>query len=326
MSPDRPYRPTRREILALGIGAFVVAVAPAAARRRPRLVRRTLPVMGTIAEVLVVHPRVDEAEAAIDAALSELRRVERTMTRFRTDSDIGRANAGAAAAPVPVSAATAVVLARAREWARASDGAFDPAIGRVVELWDVTLRHAPPPDESVRGLAGRQLYRAVHLGVEDRGPAVHFASADVHLDLGGIAKGFGVDRAVDALRAHGVRDALVNVGGDLYALGHAADGSPWRIGIRSPADPGALAGTLDVADAAVATSGDYEQFFTWRGMRYHHLMDPATAAPRRSGIHSVTVRAARCVDADAGATAAFGLGERAAGVLASCGATLVTTG
>ena len=327
MSSERSLQPTRRELIALGIGAFVVAAIPAAARGRPRLVRRTLPVMGTIAEVVVVHPREDQAAEAIDAALGELRAVERTMSRFRPESDIGRANAGAAGAPVGVGAATAVVIARALDWARASDGAFDPAIGRVVELWDVTHRQEPPPGERVRALAHRQLFRAVEVAVGRGGPAVSFASPDVHLDLGGIAKGFAVDRAVDALRAHGVTGALVNAGGDLYALGTRPDGAPWHVGIRSPADPSALSGTLEVTDAAVATSGDYEQFFRWRGVRYHHLMDPGTAAPRHTAIHSVTVRAAHCVDADAGATAAFTLGTgKAAAVLASCGATLVSTG
>ena len=88
------------------------------------------------------------------------------------------------------------MIGHALQWARLSEGAFDPAIGRVVELWDVTHRHAPPPDQGVRRLAGRQLYRAVELGLERGQHAVRFATDDVHLDLGGIAKGYGVDRAV----------------------------------------------------------------------------------------------------------------------------------
>lgn len=105
------------------------------------------------------------------------------------------------------------MIGHALQWARLSEGAFDPAIGRVVELWDVTHRHAPPPDQGVRRLAGRQLYRAVELGLERGQHAVRFATDDVHLDLGGIAKGYGVDRAVDALRDHGIHNALVNAGG-----------------------------------------------------------------------------------------------------------------
>lgn len=105
------------------------------------------------------------------------------------------------------------MIGHALQWARPSEGAFDPAIGRVVELWDVTHRHAPPPDQGVRRLAGRQLYRAAELGLERGQHAVRFATDDVHLDLGGIAKGYGVDRAVDALCDHGIHNALVNAGG-----------------------------------------------------------------------------------------------------------------
>ena len=173
----------------------------------------------------------------------------------------------------------------------------------------------------------RQLHRAVELGRERGQHAVRFATDDVHLDLGGIAKGYGVDRAVDALRAHGIKNALVNAGGDLYALGHGASGSPWRVGVRSPTDPDGLVATVEASDCAIATSGDYEQFFRYRGVAYHHLMDPRTASPRRGARHSATVRAARCVDADAGATAVFNMTtEQATGVLAVRGAQLVTLG
>jgi thiamine biosynthesis lipoprotein len=129
----------------------------------------------------------------------------------------------------------------------------------------------------------------------------------VEVDLGGIAKGYGVDRAADALRRHGIGQGIVNVGGDLYALGESERGEPWRIGIRSPEDPGALAGELQIGDAAVATSGDNLQFFNHGGRRYHHLLDPATGAPRLTAVRSVTVTADTCLAADAAATAVFGL-------------------
>lgn len=295
--------PDRREFLTLGIGVFVAASVPLAARRRPQLVRRTLPLMGTIGELVVVHRDPRYAERALDAAFTELARVEARMTRFAATSDVGRANAQAAREGVAVSPETARVIAHALSWAEASDGAFDPALGRVSELWDVSHRTSPPPPESLVRLAGRRLYQGVDVATHT--PAVRLAR-DVQLDLGGIAKGYGIDRAVGVLREWGITSALVNVGGDLYALGRRADGEPWRVGIQSPLYPGELAGYLDVADEAVATSGDYERFFRYRGVRYHHLMDPATAAPRVTDAHSVTVRAPLCIDADAGATAVYG--------------------
>jgi FAD:protein FMN transferase len=299
-------RPTRREFLSLGIGALVVAAVPLAAVRRPALVRRSVPVMGTVADLAVVHRDGRYAHAALDAAAAELRRVERLMTRYAADSDVGRANLGAARAPVAVSGETAAVVGEALRWAEATDGRFDPALALASELWDVKHRTAPPPVDRVRRLAGRRLHRQV--GVESRGGGgvLAFAEPDVQLDLGGIAKGYGVDRAAAVLREWGIRDGFVNVGGDVYALGTAEDGEPWRVGVRSPADPSTLAGTVALSDRAIATSGDYEQFFEHGGRRYHHILDPLTGEPRRSGAHGVTVAAASCMAADAATTACFG--------------------
>ena len=114
----------------------------------------------------------------------------------------------------------------------------------------------------------------------------------------------------------GIQHAIVTVGGDLYALGDSPEGEPWKVGIRNPRDLSAIVTTLDVADRAVTTSGDYERFFRWRGVRYHHLMDPGTAAPRRTPVHSNTVLGDRAIDADAASTSGFGLSRDAATVLA----------
>jgi FAD:protein FMN transferase len=306
--PDQPLG--RREFLAFGAGAFAVAGLPfAIARRRahPGAIRRTLPTMGTIAEFAVVHPDPREAHAAIDAAMAELQWVERTMTRFTNVSDIGRANLAAARDGVAITAGTARVAAEALRWADATHGAFDPAAGSIVRLWDVTHRHEPPPEERRARLAGRQLHRAVEVGSSRGAPTLRFHDADVSFDLGAIAKGYGVDRAVDVLRGRGITKAVVDVGGDLYALGTGPDGEPWRIGIQDPDDDRRMTGELRVADAAVATSGTYLQFFRYRGVRYHHLMDPDTAAPRRTAVRSFTVRADQCMHADVAATALYGM-------------------
>jgi FAD:protein FMN transferase len=304
--PERSF-PSRREFVALGIGAFaIVATVPAALGRRRRLIRRSVPVMGTIADIAVVHRDERYAQAAIDAAIEELRYVDRTMTRFNAESDVGRANLRAAAGPVAVSVETALVLEEALRWAEASDGAFDPSLGKALVLWDVGHRRVPPPAGEVRKFAGRGLYRELELGSRAGEPVVLFRDEDVAIDLGGIAKGYGVDRAVDALRAYGIYDAVVNVGGDLYALGLSEDGDPWKIGIRDPDDPDRLIDTVEAGDRAVATSGDYLQYFQYGGRRYHHVLDPETGEPRRSPARSVTVAADNCMAADAAGTAVFG--------------------
>ena len=308
--------PDRRKFLAVGMGLFVVLSLPVAMRRRSTLVKRSFPLMGTIAEVQVAHADERFAEDAIDAAIAELQWVERVMTRFRSDSDIGRANAGAGRDGVAVTAETAFVIERALRVASLSDGRFDPAVGAASELWDVLNRHEPPDGVRVQRLAARGFWRKVDLSTRADAPSVRFDDPDLHLDLGAIAKGYGVDRATSALRRRGVQHAIVTVGGDLFALGASPEGEPWTVGIRSPHDRHELAATLRVTDRAVATSGDYERFFRWRGVRYHHLIDPTTAAPRRTPFHSATVLARRCIDADAASTAVFGLAREPALALA----------
>lgn len=300
----------RREFIGLGLGAFVVAAIPLARRQPAGVVRRSLPVMGTIAQFAVVHRDPAQAHAAIDAAMAELQWVERTMTRFTDTSDIGRANLFAARDAVPVTAETAYVTAEALRWAGALDGRYDPAIGAVCKLWDVKNRHEPPPADRVAELAGRRFHRAVE--VETRGgerSVLRYHDDGARLDLGSIAKGYGVDRAVAALRRHGIARAVVVAGGDLYALGTAPDGEAWTIGIQSPTDERAIAGTLRLADRAVATSGTYRQFFRYRGHRYHHIMDPATAQPRATAMQSLSVIADSVMQADAATTALFGMSE-----------------
>jgi thiamine biosynthesis lipoprotein len=315
---DRGVRFGRREALALGVGAFVVAAVPLAARRRRALVRRRIPVMGTIAEIAVDHPDRQRAQHAITDAFAELRYVDRTMTRFHDASDVGRANLEAARRPVPVTRATAEVLAAALAWADATEGAFDPCLGAATRLWDVNTRRRPPGGEELRALAGRRLHTRVELEARASRRTVRFAATDVALDLGGIAKGWAVDRAVEVLRDRGIENALVNAGGDLRGVGVAADGEPWRIGVRSAADPRRISGTLRLRDAAVATSGDYAQSFRHAGRTYHHLLDPATGAPRDTEVHSLTVVAATCTAADAAATGLFGMRrDRADAILAA---------
>jgi thiamine biosynthesis lipoprotein len=313
MSSDFFRRPpTRREFLTIGTGVFVALSMPLALRRRMPLVKRSYPLMGTLATIQVAHPDERLAEQAIDAALAELRWVDRTMTNYRSDSDIGRVNLGAGRDGIEVSAETALVIEAALRWASVSDGSFDPALGSASSLWDVLHRHEPPPEGEVRRLASRGFWRKVDFSRRGRGAVVRFNDPDVRLDLGGIAKGYGIDRSITALRDKGIAHAIVTVGGDLYALGPAPDGEPWQVGIRDPHNLDQLAGKLAVADRAVTTSGDYERFFSWHGVRYHHLIDPSTAAPRRTSVHSVTVLGSNAMNSDAAGTAVFGMQPDAA--------------
>ena len=318
-------KPDRRDFLVLGVGALAVATLPRAFRRQDALIRRQIPVMGTVAEIVVRHRDEAWSQRAMDAAFAELRRVDETMSRFRPDSDVGRINTAGRGSVVTVGDDTAEVLAAALLWADASDGRFDPCLGRVAELWDVGSRTAPPSGGEWAHIAGRGMARYLEL---DRAGSV--ARVRVHddraaVDLGGIAKGYGVDLAARVLRDNGIFNALVNVGGDLVALGVDENEEPWKIGVRSPDHPDQIAHTLRVTDRALATSGDYLQYFQHEGRRYHHLLDPTTGEPRRTGMRSLTVAAPTCMAADAGATAAFGTERATAGGMMGGRATIMHT-
>jgi thiamine biosynthesis lipoprotein len=154
---------SRRRFLSLGVGAFVVLTLPASLRRMTRQARRSVPVMGTIADLVVVDSDAAKAQEAIDAAIHELRWVERTMSHFTADSDVGRANLSAGTGPVVVTAATATVLEEALRWAEASDGRFDPCLGRATALWDVRERLIPPSTSETGRFAGEGLYRELEV-------------------------------------------------------------------------------------------------------------------------------------------------------------------
>jgi FAD:protein FMN transferase len=316
-TPEPGAGPTRRQFLGLAVGAFVVAAVPFSRRlgiggRGGGLVRRTIPAMGATAELAVLHPDARYAQAALDAAIAELRRVEALMTRFHPGSDVGRANRLARLDAVPVSSDTHAVLLESLRWAEATEGGFDPCLAVVQDLWDVKHRHSPPPASAVKRMAGRRLYRRLDVGTLGGRAVVRFGEPDVQLDLGGIACGYGVDRAVAVLKGWGITNGYINASGDIYALGTAADGEPWKVGVRSPRDADAIVATIPVSNRAIATSGDYEQFFDYGGRRYSHILDPGTAEPRRTRTHSVTIAAHTCLAADAASTACFGVDRDAA--------------
>lgn len=312
MSGDRL---DRRSFLALGVGALGVAAAPAWLRPDERLVRLTVPVMGTLAEMAVPARHEGMTRQALQAAAAELRRVEALMTRFAPTSDVGRFNAASPGTRVPVSPETAEVVREALSWARQSGGSFDPTLERLTAVWD-PMTHAAPPAEPVLRSAAADAGAWPSLELASTPGDAHawlLRSPGTSLDLGGIAKGYGVDQAARVLREHGIHRGLVNVGGDLMALGDGPGGRAWRVGIRDPRSPEGVLETVEVVEGAVATSGDYLRFFNHDGRRYHHILDPRTGAPVASRMRTVTVVAADVTSADAAATVVFAAGVREGG-------------
>ncbi|ALC18260.1 thiamine biosynthesis lipoprotein ApbE [Desulfuromonas soudanensis] len=269
--------------------------------KREEDLSRSRIIMGTVVEITVLGKTAGEASAAIDEAFAVMARIEALMTPHDPASDVARLSGALSA--LEVSAETAEVVALGERVAAASDGAFDMALGRLKELWGVEGEAPRVPtsaeiDAALEGTGVGDLIRD--------GQTIVKRSPDLAVDLGGIAKGYAVDRAAAVLRRAGVKSAAINAGGDIRLLGDR-NGRPWRIGIQHPREDGRLLATLSLGPTAVVTSGDYERYFEVGGVRYHHLFDPATGYPSRR-CQSVTVVAESAALADALATAAFVLG------------------
>ena len=260
------------------LAALLALPALTACRPAPPLVQQEAFVFGTRVEVIVAGPPEAEARAATGAVLREFDRLHRSYHAWQP-SELSTLNAALAAGKsAEVSEELAAWLREAQALSAAGDGLFDPGIGRLIALWGFQNDEYPAQLPNPAALAA---WRATPAGIADLhldGRRVSSRSPQVAIDFGGYLKGVALDRAAAILRAHGVGNALINIGGNVMALGRK-NGEPWRVGIQHPRQPGALA-TLELADGeAVGTSGDYQRYFEVGGQRYSHLIDPRSGEP-----------------------------------------------
>jgi FAD:protein FMN transferase len=271
--------------------------------------------MASVHELHLSTPDRALADRVAGAAIGDVRRIEAKYSRYRDDSVTSAINAAAGHADVAIDAETAALLRYADRCHAQSGGRFDITSGVLRRAWDFKRRPAriPPPAaiDAARELIGWNR-------VEWSDAAVRLPQAGMELDFGGIGKEYAADRAAGICRDLGVAHALVNLGGDVRAIGARADGSPWRVGIRDPRREDAVIATILLDDAAVATSGDYERYFEVDGRRYCHLLDPRTGLPV-SQWRSVSVAAPLAILAGSYATIAMLLERDAEPYLASLG-------
>jgi len=272
-------------------------------------------VMGTLAHVIAVAPDTQPAKEAIGAALEQLGGIEKLMSVHRADSQISRVNRNAAKEAVTVSRETFEVLRKALEFSRLSAGAFDVTVGPLIELWaSAELAGAVPSDgdlEKSRSLVG---YKKLLLDTDQM--TVRFAVEGMRLDLGGIAKGYAIDKAVEAMKLAGAIGGMVDVGGDVRCFGAPPrDVAKWLVGLQDSrrsaeggVDDGRLLMILNLPDMAVATSGDYRRFAVIDGKIYSHIIDANTGLASER-LSSVTVICPNATDADALATAVSVMGK-----------------
>jgi thiamine biosynthesis lipoprotein len=246
--------------------------------------------------------------AAIDGAISEIRRLEALMTTWRDDSEISRINGQAGRAPVAVGAETLAVVEKSLWISGISGGVFDITFEVMHGLWrfDQDLDPQVPRPEEVA--ERRKLIGYRHVILDKKRSTVLLDDPRSRISLGGIAKGYAVDKAAATLIAAGIDDFLVQAGGDLYVHGARADGSPWTAGVRDPRGPeGSYFARMPIRDHAFSTAGDYERSYVVGDRRYHHIIDPRTGYPATAS-RSVTIWARDAFTADALDDAVFILG------------------
>ncbi len=289
-----------RPLLLVAALLFILTLVWFQQRQSVTEVARTALIMGTLVEIKGVGSEQQKLETAISDAFAVMREEEERFSPSISSSQLAVLNRATKA--IAVDDQTLNLLQRGLEISRQSQRAFSLGLGGIKKLWNFSATQPqasslteieqvlPDPTLDPFSIEGHQVKRR----------------PGVQLDLGGIAKGYAVDQALQVLRKAGVRSASVNAGGDIGLLGGHGKRS-WKIGIQHPRKPGELLATIELRDRSIVTSGDYERFFVVDGVRYHHIFDPQTGLPAR-GCQSVSVIAANTAEADALATAAFVLG------------------
>jgi thiamine biosynthesis lipoprotein len=287
--------------------------APVPTVGRPSPIAESFAVMGTEATLTIWTSDAPRAKKAFADARAELERIERLMTDWErpewSPSDVVRINKAAGKSAVKVDAETLTVIEQSLDMSRRSDGAFDITFAAMKGLWkfDEDLEPKVPPQGEIE--RRRKLINWRDVVVNRGARTVKLRRAEMRIGLGGIAKGYAVDRCVAVLRRDGFTDFMVQAGGDLFVAGQKGPAS-WMVGVRNPrGGPRDIIGRMPIKDHAFSTAGDYERSFVIEGRRYHHIIDPKTGYPATAS-REVTIYAPTAFLADALDDAVFILGPK----------------
>jgi len=259
-------------------------------------------IMGTSIVAEVWHDDAQHAEALLAAVMAEMRRIEQTYSPYIESSELSQLNRRAAKDAVPVSAEMWRLLNASRRVSELSNGAFDITYASAGKLYDYRTGDRPASAELGSAIEAINYEHVVLLPDQ----SVRFSHPGVSIDLGGIAKGYAVDRCVELLRSKGITQGMVAAGGDSRIIGDRL-GRPWTVGVQNPRDNKKMIALLPLEDTAVSTSGDYERYFEEDGVRYHHIINPVSGDSARD-VRSVTILGPEGLFTDALSTAVFVLG------------------
>jgi thiamine biosynthesis lipoprotein len=280
--------------------ALVCSVSPT---HSAEWVIRDAKIMGTTIHVEVWHENVETAEQAAEMVLQTMEEVNQSMSPYIESSELSLVNREAASKVIPISAELFSVIDQSLEYSGKTFGAFDITFASVGYLYD--YRESVRPNQAqLDGLLAGVSFQHIELNKSDR--TIHFKRKGVRIDLGGIAKGYAVDLAIERAKKLSIEHISVTAGGDTRILGDRL-GRPWIIGIRHPMNKEKVIAKMPLVDEALSTSGDYERYFDEDGVRYHHIIDPKTGDSARS-VRSVTILGPKAIDTDALSTSVFVMG------------------
>ncbi|GAB1347841.1 hypothetical protein MASR1M107_00520 [Ignavibacteriales bacterium] len=262
--------------------------------------------IGTVVDVKVYAPDIAKGKATLYYAFREIERIDSLLAWQIPSSEISAINSAAGVSPVKISFETFSLLERSISYSRLSSGVFDITIGPLTQLWgfngDSDARGSVPLQHLLELLQTARVIREAKAECKDT--SAFLLNKGMSIDLGGIGKGYAIDRASAILKKNGLNSFLFNAGGDILVSGMKNENQKWVIGIKHPRDESKLFGSVELTDLAIATSGDYERYFEHNGVRYHHIIDPSTGFPATKST-SVSIVAESAERADALATILF---------------------
>lgn len=252
-------------------------------------------VLGTIVHLQIFG---NKSEQLAEKALEKLMDIDNNMSVFKDYSEISKINKNAGLSPQAVSSDTYFTIKKAVEYAKILGGAFDPTIGPLTSLWNIGTKHERIPQKNeIEKKLKLVNYKDIIMNEDSKSVKLRYKNQSI--DVGGIAKGFAADQIKNMLFKHRVKSALIDLGGNIFALGCKHNGGLWSIGIQNPfKHRGEYIGIINVKDKSIVTSGNYERFFMDNGKKFHHILDPRTGYPSESSIISATIISDNSIDGD----------------------------
>lgn len=286
---------------------IILSIVQVGCTKELQMVSDSTYMLGTYLQLSVWTTNKQEGMDTIKSSFERIKEIENKMSTNLDESEIGQINLNAGKTYVEVSEETVDIIERAIHYAELTNGAFDPAIGKLVKLWGIgTENERIPTQDEIQNALQFVDYQKIEFQGDNK---VKLSEADMRIDLGGIAKGYAADEVTKIMKNKGIKHAIINLGGNVVTLGKKADGTSWKVGIQDPFEPtGTHMGVIEVYDQTVVTSGNYERYFMADDKRYHHIIDPKTGYPAENGIISATIITNSSTDADGLSTSIYVLG------------------